>query len=259
MMHEDKDKDSNSGKWATRFLEYWQGKINRSVCKRAVMTDPYGVTLYGIRRYCKSEGHLDWVGKDQIAGAVMELATYIDKALKGTLVEPNKGKIWLKKIADMSSEVGHNLEWTTPCGFHVVHQYYEILSRRSVAKLFNMKELYFGVPDKNTIDPKQVNLAISPNYIHSLDASHMWCTVRRMMLAGVESYSMVHDSYGCHAPYVPMMRQFTTEEFEKMHELPLLKMLKEEVEKKLNIELPAPPETGAYDIKNVLDSQYLFQ
>jgi DNA-directed RNA polymerase len=259
MMHEDKDKDSNSGKWATRFLEYWQGKINRSVCKRAVMTDPYGVTLYGIRRYCKSEGHLDWVGKDQIAGAVMELATYIDKALKGTLVEPNKGKIWLKKIADMSSEVGHNLEWTTPCGFHVVHQYYEILSRRSVAKLFNMKELYFGVPDKNTIDPKQVNLAISPNYIHSLDASHMWCTVRRMMLAGVESYSMVHDSYGCHAPYVPMMRQFTTEEFEKMHELPLLQMLKEEVEKKLNIELPDPPETGAYDIKSVLDSQYLFQ
>ena len=259
MMHEDKDKDSNSGKWAARFLEYWQGKINRSVCKRAVMTDPYGVTLYGIRRYCKSEGHLDWVGKDQIAGAVMELATYIDKALKGTLVEPNKGKIWLKKIADMSSELGHNLEWTTPCGFHVVHQYYEILSRRSVAKLFNMKELYFGVPDKNTIDPKQVNLAISPNYIHSLDASHMWCTVRRMMLAGVESYSMVHDSYGCHAPYVPMMRQFTTEEFEKMHELPLLQMLKEEVEKKLNVELPDPPETGAYDIKNVLDSQYLFQ
>ena len=33
----------------------------------AVMTDPYGVTFYGIRRYCKTEGHLDWVGKDTIS------------------------------------------------------------------------------------------------------------------------------------------------------------------------------------------------
>lgn len=259
MMHDDKDKDSNAGRWATQFLGYWGDKINRAVCKRAVMTDPYGVTLYGIRRYCKSEGHLDWVGKDKIAGAVMELATYIDRALKGTLIEPNKGKIWLKKVADMSSEMGKNLEWTTPCGFHVVHQYYEILSRRSVAKLFNMKELYFGAPDKNTIDPKQVNLAISPNYIHSLDASHMWCTMRRMMLAGVESYSMVHDSYGCHAPYVPMMRQYTNEEFAEMHKEPLLLKLKEETEQRLGIVLPDPPETGTYEIDRVLSAQYLFQ
>jgi DNA-directed RNA polymerase len=122
-----------------------------------------------------------------------------------------------------------------------------------------MKELYFGYPDKDTIDYKQVNLAISPNYIHSLDASHMWCTIRRMILSGIDSYSMVHDSYGCHAPYVSMMRDFTKEEFCNMHKEPLLLNLKNQIEKILNITLPDLPSCGDYDISESLKAEYLFQ
>jgi DNA-directed RNA polymerase len=254
-----KDEDSNKGKWATKFIEHWGDKIDRGVCKRAVMTDPYGVTFYGIRRYCKTEGHLDWVGKEQIAGAVVELATFIDQALKGTLVEANKGKAWLKQVADMTSELGKNVEWTTPCGFKVVHQYYEILTRRSVAKLFDMKELHFGAPDKETIDGTSVNLAISPNYIHSLDASHMWSTIKRMIDSGITQYSMIHDSYGCPAPDVNLMRAYTNEEFHKMHASNLLQTMKDEVEQILNIELPDVPPIGDYNIDEVLDAEYFFQ
>ena len=254
-----KDEDSNKGKWATKFIEHWGDKIDRGVCKRAVMTDPYGVTFYGIRRYCKTEGHLDWVGKEQIAGAVVELATFIDQALKGTLVEANKGKAWLKQVADMASELGKNVEWTTPCGFKVVHQYYEILTRRSVAKLFDMKELHFGAPDKETIDGTSVNLAISPNYIHSLDASHMWSTIKRMIDSGIIQYSMIHDSYGCPAPDVNLMRAYTNEEFHKMHASNLLQTMKDEVEQILSIELPDVPPIGDYNIDEVLDAEYFFQ
>jgi DNA-directed RNA polymerase len=259
IMDKDKENDTKSGLWAKQFLDHWGNTIHRNVVKRAVMTDPYGVTLFGIRRYCRSEGHLDWVSKDKMAGAVMELATFIDKALKETLIEPNKGKVWLKAVADIASELNKNLEWTTPCGFNVVHQYCELVTRRSVTKLFNMKELYFGYPDKDTIDPKQVNLAISPNYIHSLDASHMWCTIRRMLLSGIDSLSMVHDSYGCHAPYVPMMREYTKEEFCLMHKQPLLENLKIQLEKILNVPLPELPSQGQYDITETLNSEYLFQ
>lgn len=254
-----KDEDSNKGRWATRFIQHWGEKIDRSVCKRAVMTDPYGVTFYGIRRYCKTEGHLDWVGKEEIAGAVMELATFIFDALKGTLVEANKGKAWLKQVADMASEMGKNVEWTTPCGFKVVHQYYEIMTRRSVAKLFDMKELHFGSPDKESIDGTSVNLAISPNYIHSLDASHMWSTVRRMMDSGITQFSMIHDSYGCPAPDVGLMRAYTNEEFHRMHQHNLLDAMKEEVSAKLGIDLPDTPPTGTFNINNVLEAEYFFQ
>jgi DNA-directed RNA polymerase len=255
----DDNVDPDTKVWADNFLEHWNHNIPRSVCKRAVMTDPYGVTFYGIRRYCKSEGHLDWVSKDRIAGAVMELATYIDKCLKNTLTNPNKGKVWLKQIADIASNMGKNLEWITPCGFKVVHQYYEILTRRSIAKLFNMKELNFGSTDSTQIDDDQVNLAVSPNYIHSLDASHMWMTMNRMINAGITNFSFVHDSYGCSAPYVSMMRQYTKEEFYEMHKEPLLERFKEDVEKVLGVELPGTPEIGNFNISSVLEADYFFQ
>lgn len=250
--------DPNTREWAQLFLDHWGNKIPRSVCKRAVMTDPYGVTFYGIRRYCKTEGHLDWVSKDRIAGAVMELATYIDKCLKNTLTNANLGKMWLKQIADIASNMGKNLEWTTPCGFKVVHQYYEILTRRSVAKLFDMKELHFGSTDSSQIDDTQVNLAVSPNYIHSLDASHMWLTINKMVTAGLTNFSFVHDSYGCAAPYVPMMRQYTKEEFYEMHREPLLEKLKEEIEHSLCIKLPSIPAIGNLSISSVLEAEYFF-
>jgi DNA-directed RNA polymerase len=258
-MLEVKSEDSTKGTWATRFLEHWGGDIDRSVVKRAVMTDPYGVTFYGIRRYCKTEGHLDWVGKEEIAGAVVELALFIDGALKGTLIEANKGKAWLKQVADMASETGKNVEWTTPCGFKVVHQYYEILTRRSIAKLFDMKELHFGAPDKETIDGSSVNLAISPNYIHSLDASHMWSTVERMIQSGINQFSMIHDSYGCPAPDVNLMRAYTNEEFHKMHATPLLSKMRDEVSTTLKLNIPDAPDTGVFDINSVLDAEYFFQ
>jgi DNA-directed RNA polymerase len=254
----DDNADPDTKVWADRFLDHWDNNIPRSVCKRAVMTDPYGVTFYGIRRYCKSEGHLDWVGKDRIAGAVMELATYIDKCLKNTLTNANFGKVWLKQISDIASNMGKNLEWYTPCGFKVVHQYYQILTRRSIAKLFNMKELNFGSTDATQIDDDQVNLAVSPNYIHSLDASHMWMTMNRMINAGISNFSFVHDSYGCAAPYVSMMRQFTKEEFYEMHKEPLLFKLKKDVEEVLGVELPEPPQIGEFDVSSVIDSEYFF-
>jgi DNA-directed RNA polymerase len=194
-----------------------------------------------------------------MAGAVMELATFIDKALKDTLVEANKGKVWLKNVADICSELGKNMEWTTPCGFKVVHQYYEILTRRSIAKLFNMKELHFGAPNKDTIDNSSVNLAISPNYIHSLDASHMWCTINAMLDSGIDQFSMIHDSYGCLAPYVGLMREFTKEQFMEMHKDNLLLSLKTEIETQLSIELPDCPVTNNLDIEVVREADYLFQ
>ena len=156
------------------------------------------------------------------------------------------------------SNMGKNLEWTTPCGFKVVHQYYEILTRRSIAKLFNMKELNFGSIDVSQIDDDQVNLAVSPNYIHSLDAAHMWLTMNRMINSGITNFSFVHDSYGCAAPYVSMMRQYTKEEFYEMHKDPLLNKLKEELQLLLGVELPTLPEGGNFEVSSVLEAEYFF-
>lgn len=251
--------DAKENEWCNIFLTHWEGEIGRSVVKRAVMTDPYGVTFYGIRKYCRSDGHLDWVNKERLSAAVMELATYIDQALRGCLESANEGKKWLKEVADIASDLGKNLEWTTPCGFKVVHQYYEIQTRRSVAKLFNMKELHFGNADKERIDSESVNNAIAPNFIHSLDASHMWSVIAGLLAVKIEELSFVHDSYGTYAPYIPALRSITTEQFFEIHKDNQLELLKENLESLLRVELPAIPAIGTLEIKDVKESPYFFQ
>ncbi len=160
---------------------------------------------------------------------------------------------------DIASDLGKNLEWTTPCGFKVVHQYYEIQTRRSVAKLFNMKELHFGNADKERIDSESVNNAIAPNFIHSLDASHMWSVIAGLLAVKIEELSFVHDSYGTYAPYIPALRSITTEQFFEIHKDNQLELLKENLESLLRVELPAIPAIGTLEIKDVKESPYFFQ
>ena len=251
--------DIGSNIWASKFLDYWEGTIKRNIPKRAVMTDPYGVTFYGIRKYCRSEGHLSWVSKEEMSAAVMELATYIDAALKGCLTSANEGKAWLKDVADLASNNKKDLEWTTPCGFKVIHQYYELVTRRSVAKMFDMKELYFGNVKMDSINAVGVNLAIAPNFIHSLDASHMWDVISDLLEHGIDGYSFIHDSYGTYAFNIPLLRKVTGQQFYAMHKENQLSVFKDTVEKLLGIKLPPVPKEGALEIKLVVDSPYFFQ
>lgn len=83
--------------------------------------------------------------------------------------------------------------------------------------MFNTKELIFSTHSSEEVDGKAVSQAISPNWIHSLDASHLFCTVYRAIEAGIYQFSLIHDSYGCPAPDVDTLRHLTREEFYAMH------------------------------------------
>jgi DNA-directed RNA polymerase len=144
-----------------------------------------------------------------------------------------------------------------PSGFKVVHAYYQIKKRRSLASLFNHKELIFWNVSKDVHKDKAM-LGIPPNYIHSLDASHMFCTVKQMINAGIEKFSMIHDSYGCPAPYVDMMNQFIRDEFLKMHKENQLEVFKRCVEATAGVTLPDVPERRDMQLERVLDSKYFF-
>jgi DNA-directed RNA polymerase len=244
--------------WCSEFLDYWDNNIKREVTKRPTMCDSYGLTFYGIQKYVRLEGHLDWIPKESRGGAIVELSRAIKHGLDSSLNLPNEGKEYLKQIAGIASELNEHIVYTTPSGFKVVHRYMKLTRRRSFAALFNNKELTFATYSPTEIDKKQVEQAISPNWIHSLDASHMFCTLNRLVDFKLTNFSMVHDSYGCHAPKVPIMRKIIKEEFYEMHKHDLLKAFKEDVEQYLGIKLPALPKRGQFDVRQVLESDYFF-
>ncbi len=248
---------SEDNDWYSEFMEHWDNVIDRKVTKRPTMCEPYGITFYGIQRYLKEEGHLDWVPKDKKGGAIVELARAIKSSLDMSLNEPNKGKQYLKEIIDVANENNKHVVWTTPSGFKVVHYYNKQQRRRSLASLFNKKELIFYVKTDD-VNGREALQAISPNFIHSLDAAHMFLTIDRLMFYGIMDLCMIHDSYGCHANCVTLMRNCLREEFVNIHKDNQLELFRQEVENQLGIKLPDPPDRGTLELAEVLESDYFF-
>lgn len=250
-------KSGSDNDWYNTFLEHWDNEIDRKVTKRPTMCDAYGLTFYGIQKYIKIEGHVDWLPPETRGAGIVELSRAIQSGLNNTLTEPNKGKEYLKKICNVVSSLNQSVTYTVPSGFKVVHYYNKIKKRRSLASLFNHKELTF-TSFSNEVDRKSAEQGIPPNFIHSLDASHMFCTIYRMILEGIDSFSMIHDSFGCHAPNIGVMRKLIKEEFYEMHRSNLLEEFRDSVQEQLGIELPAVPLRGSFDLSGVLESDYFF-
>lgn len=245
-------------RWYPVFLENWEGKLPRSVTKRPTMCDAYGLTFYGMQKYVKQEGHVDWVPKESRGGAVVELSRAIQSGLGETMESPNKGKEWLREVADILNAMNKPFVWTTPSGFEVHHVYNQVLERVSYAELFNRQQLVFSTVTED-LDAKAQYLAISPNFIHSLDAAHMFMTIDEMLDVGMYAFSFVHDSYGTYAPDVDKMHEILRDKFVQIHQENQLEKLKKEIEERYGIYLPPVPQReGEFQIEEVLESRYFF-
>lgn len=251
-------KSKPDNRWYPIFLDRWDNKLPRSVTKRPTMCDAYGLTFYGMQKYIKIEGHVDWVPKEARGGAVVELSRAVQEGLGVTMESPNRGKEWLREVADIVNSMNKPLVWTTPSGFEVHHVYNQVLERVSYAELFNKQQLTFATVTED-LDGKAQYLAISPNFIHSLDAAHMFMTIYSMLNVGISAYSFVHDSYGTYATDISSMHTILREEFVKIHKENQLERLKEETEKRYGIFLPdCPKEEDGFIIEEVLKSRYFF-
>ena len=250
--------DNPDNRWYPAFLTYWDDRLPRKVTKRPTMCDSYGLTFYGMQKYVKQEGHVDWVPKEQRGGAVVELARAIQAGLGETMESPNKGKEWLRSVATILNDLNKPFVWTTPSGFEVHHVYNQVLERVSYAELFNRQQLVFSTVTED-LNGKAQYLAISPNFIHSLDAAHMFMTIYRMLSSGIAAYSFVHDSYGTYAPDIDQMHIVLREEFIKIHQENQLDNLKKEIEERYGIFLPpAPEQECGFEIEEVTNAEYFF-
>ena len=136
------------------------------------------------------------------------------------------------------------VKWVTPLGLPVVQPYYknEERSLRSVPHQIRVRKSYHEVPLSIT---KQKG-AIPPNFVHSLDASHMIMTAEAFFdhfrqlsrerlsddghdnsfgEAGEEDYfpafAHVHDCFWTHANRMDVLHHLCREAFVKLHERPI--------------------------------------
>lgn len=248
----------------------WVGKITRSLVKRPVMTLPYGATKIGMR-----DQLLDHLRKLKAENASEELpdvedpfmacaflANVIYQSIGEVVIAARQAMDWLVAAAKVTSADGLPVRWTTPIGLPVLQMY-----RKRNGKVMNIQlgtaryqlEVSF---DSDKLDTRRQTQGIAPNFVHSLDASHMMLTVNACAEAGITSFAMVHDSYGTLPADCELMYTKLRETFVDMYSKDVLGGFRDELAsqlpEELAAELPALPPSGTLELEGVYESQYFF-
>lgn len=263
-------KDAEGGDEIAELARGWlKHGITRKVCKRPVMTLAYGAKEFGFKTQVfedtvmpfkfEAKGEFPWEGSGWKAADYM--GKLIWHCVARVVVAARSAMDWLQKAARLAAKEGLPVRWNTPDNLVVLQAYPKMLTRR-IDLTFNGARHYLTValqPTQELDKARQAN-GISPNWVHSMDASHMRATVRRGWEEGLRSFSLIHDSYGTHAGNAVALGQMLREEFVSMYEKDVLEEFKSDLMRQLpdDAELEDLPAKGTLDLSQVLRSDFFF-
>jgi DNA-directed RNA polymerase len=163
------------------------------------------------------------------------------------------------------------IEWNTLAGFTVKHRYkkkdkvFEKYKDKNgdIKKRLENRQLTatnkWGTKSRkiriaqyfdDQFDEGKMKRSVSPNFIHSLDASHMILTINEMAKQGVQCFQMIHDAFGTHAENCDLMHETVRKTFVQLHkDDPFHRLLE-----KYGVEIP---KKGDLDLDEILKSEYI--
>ncbi|KAF9955200.1 DNA-directed RNA polymerase [Modicella reniformis] len=226
------------------------GKVTRKIVKQTVMTNVYGVTFIGARAQIENRlKETEGIPADQVralstyltqqvfaslgelfTGAraiqewLAESARRIAKSIPKNVVSPDteeveerhlgkgrKKKTSKQAIADQQMT---SVIWTTPLNLPIV-QPYRKMEHKQVRT--NLQSVTIKDPTRSSpVNVQKQRTAFPPNFIHSLDATHMLMSAAGCVEAKL-TFASVHDSYWTHACDVEVMNEVLRHQFIVLH------------------------------------------
>jgi DNA-directed RNA polymerase len=255
------EKDEEQGNAMAKLLH---GKISRKVVKQTVMTNVYGVTFIGARAQVQKQLDVIIPKTDETVIDNYSLSAYIAKTIFKVLGDMFKGasgiQHWLaacaariataltpEQIEKLNSQLHDkptgkkknkskskkgtaadfqsSVIWTTPLNLPVVQPY-----RNTQIRAIPTQMQSVWITEPRSTDPvlkrKQMQ-AFPPNFVHSLDATHMLLSALKCDEIGL-TFAAVHDSFWTHAADVPVMNRILRDAFVRMHSENIIGRLAEE-------------------------------
>jgi DNA-directed RNA polymerase len=158
---------------------------------------------------------------DRLQEATTELKTRRKgpKKKTGNLSSPRPPPLRLSK------ELMTSVIWTTPLGLPIV-QPYRKLKRKQV--MTSLQTIFISDPASHSeVNSMKQASAFPPNFIHSLDATHMMLTAIECRNQDL-SFAAVHDSYWTHACSIDKMSEIIRDTFIALHSSDVLQKMLEE-------------------------------
>lgn len=159
-----------------------------------------------------------------------ERIDYLAETLTDKKKSSGAKKLTARAIAaaeDPKGELHSTIIWTTPLRMPVVQPY-----RKSASKTIQtcLQSLILHSPDKfDPVDKAKQLQGFPPNFIHSLDASHMLLSALECEAEGLV-FASVHDSFWTHAADVDDMGRILRDAFIRIHSEDVIGRLKAEFE-----------------------------
>lgn len=255
--------------WALRrrqeLAQFLLGSITRKVVKQTVMTSVYGVTYIGARKQISARleevfltgGHLmDAELEDKIYHASCYAAELTMESMGDLFTSARSIMSWLAECASKVAANGQAMSWITPLGLPVVQPYRRTTSQQIRTKV---QHVLMVLTEQLPVSNGRQKSAFPPNFVHSLDSTHMLMTATRCLEEDGLAFAAVHDSYWTHAATVDIMNRRLREEFVDLYEQPLLEELLLQLRLRFpKTHFPDVPKLGSLDLKVVLDSPYFF-
>ena len=238
------------------------GQIVRKIVKQTVMTSVYGVTLPGARKQILNAmkavkvKNFEMADDNELFSASFYLTKLTFEALSEMFLGARKIMSWLAECAKLIALTQKPVTWLTPLGLPVI-QPYRKMGKKAV-KTVVQTIILESDNDQLPVSVARQKSAFPPNYVHSLDSTHMMLTAMAVQREGI-TFSSVHDSYWCHPSNVDQMGKILRQEFIRLHQQPLLHQLRDSfVRNYPTIEFPPVPQKGDLDLEEVANSTYFF-
>lgn len=245
-------KDAEAGNELAKLLD---GRVTRKIVKQTVMTNVYGVTFNGAMHQVRKQVDAllpDVSEQKRGTAASMYIARKIFKGL-GTLFEgahdiqywfgdcanritnsispaqleeaaafkstkpksrSSRKALMAERKAIDQSDFRSTIVWTTPLKLPVVQPYR--IQKSNLIKT-HMANITLAEPSiTDSVDKRKQLQGFPPNFIHSLDATHMMLSAMKAKEHGL-TFSAVHDSFWTHAADIDTLNTLLRDAFIRMH------------------------------------------
>lgn len=255
---------SSADPMASRWLQFG---IDRKATKRVVMCMPYGLTRFSSHEYVRDwylskAGSEKFFGTDDVFPAIKLLTNLMWESIEEIVSSAKVCMDWLKAAAKSHVAHGIPIRWTAPNGLPVRQGYCKanrINVKTSVGSVVRQHRI---LSDGSRLSMVRNANAISPNFIHSLDAAVLMLAVVTLRQHGVLSFSCIHDSLGINAEDASLASAVIRESAISVFSRDILGDLYREMKGYLgeNPEIPLdpPPSPGTMDLQALRDADYFF-
>ncbi len=267
-----------------KFAEEWlRIQVTRNMTKKPVMTLPYGSSqltcrdsisdyLSDIQNKADKQalsrgmptGDVHCFGNKNSELPLNEAVSFASsltwKAIGEVVIAARAAMKYIKSVTKAVAELGHSLQWPTPTGFIVDQTIFEVNEDKQVFTnmlggcKFRVKE------ETKKIDVRRMISSCAPNFVHSMDASHLILSVCSFFRSCIKSVAVIHDSFGTHAGKTEELRHLLINSFVDMYKShDVISDFKTAQEERLMVDLEIEePVKGDLDLEDVRQSKYIF-